>query len=46
MDRDVGAAAQLDAQLDMSVAIDTYTHVEQRVLLDVRDELTLTVYLW
>ena len=46
MDGDVGAAAQLDAQLDVSVAIDADAHVEQRVLLDVRDELTLAIYVW
>ena len=45
VDGDVGAAAQLDAQLDMSVAIDPDAHVEQGVLLDVRDALTLAVYL-
>ena len=43
MDGDVGAAAELDAQLNMSVAIDTDAHVEQRVLLDVMDALTLAV---
>ena len=46
VDGDVGAAAQLDAELDMCVAIDADTHLEQRVLLDVRDELTLAVYIW
>ena len=45
VDGDVGATAELDAQLDVSVAIDTYADIEQRVLLDVRDELTLAVYL-
>ena len=46
VDGDVGAAAELDAQLDVSVAIDADAHIEQRVLLDVLDELTLAVYLW
>lgn len=46
VDGDVRAAAELDAQLDMGVAIDPDAHVEQSVLLDVRDELTLAVYVW
>lgn len=45
VDGDVRTAAELDAQLDMSVAVDPDADLEQRVLLDVRDELTLTVYL-
>ena len=45
VDGDMGAAAELDAELDVSVAIDTDIDLEQRVLLDVRDELALAVYL-
>lgn len=46
IDGDVGAPAELDAQLDMRVAINTDAHLEQRVLLDVMDALTLAVYIW
>ena len=46
IDGDVRATAKLDAQLDMRIAIDPDAHLEQRVFLDVRDALTLAVYIW
>ena len=45
IDGDVEAAAELDAELDVSVAVDPDTDTVQRVLLDVRDALTLAVYI-
>ena len=45
VDGDVRAAAEPDHQGHVRVAIDTDIDLEQRVLLDVRDELTLAVYL-
>ena len=46
VDGDVRAAAELDHQGHVRVVIDTDIDLEQRVLLDVRDELALAVYLW
>lgn len=46
MDGDVSTTTELDHQGHVRVAIDTDIDLEQRVLLDVRDALALTVYFW